>query len=177
MTEKKFPFDSVQGRYWAFFTELYETHRYYWYYRERARMIDRCVSIFLSVVSLAGVASWAIWAQHKVGWAVVIAVAQILSAASPHMPFSQQAHTITFLLPELELLIQEVKLKWETICSYEMPSSEIAALTFEYARQLSVIEQKYVSGPDYSVVNSCLKKAEQDRKAYFAANYNIDKED
>jgi len=78
-------------------------------YRKRANIIDKTLTIILAVVSSAGVASWAIWNQWAVVWAIIIGASNIANIIKSHLPYEKRIYAMDYMLPKLINLIAEIE--------------------------------------------------------------------
>ena len=86
-----------QQKYWSLLKEL-KTHVIYLHnYAASSEWQDKSVNIFLAITSSSSIAAWAIWQEHQIVWAVIIASSQVATAVKPFLPFRQRLSPISDL--------------------------------------------------------------------------------
>ena len=105
----------MRERYWSLFNQ--EKHKYFYFesYKVRCDKIDRKLKIFLAFASCGSIAAWGLWKEFPALWAIVLATSQILSVMQDYLPFSQEATSLNFFLPELNAVLIEIEHGWNGI--------------------------------------------------------------
>jgi hypothetical protein len=135
----------VQNQYWK---ELYELKTHIGFIERqlgKSEGIDRISSGFLATTSSASIGAWIIWNEHSFLWASIIAISQIITAITPHLPYKSRIKAYSSLLHELEELMIRAEFKWHSISEGQLTPTEINEARFKIraAKQKSL--KKYVS--------------------------------
>ena len=164
-----------EQKFWSLYAKVVYNERYFFYYRERALKLDRCIKLFLCAASLSSVASLAFWNQVPLIWAVVSAAAQLLSAMAYLIPYSDQINALNNLLPELSKLIDQIDYLWDQIgISEEITDAEINALVLCLNMELTDLENRYTKGIPFSPSKKCIEKAIRDREDFIKNRFPPD---
>lgn len=156
-----------EQKFWPLYVKVVYSERYFFYYRERALRRDRCIKFFLCAASLSSIASLALWNKVPLMWAVVSAVAQLLSAMAYLIPYSDQINALNNLLPELGTLIDQIDYHWDRIgISEEITDAEINSLVLDLNMEFTALENRYTKGIPFSPSKKCEKKAISDRENF-----------
>ena len=163
--------EKCRGSFWTMYNEVKYAEYYYWHYKDLSEKWNRYIKAGMCIASTAGVASWFIWQQFAIVWAIVIALSQVIRAIEHLFPFSRRITVINFFLPDLGLLINEIEHDWYKTES--MDSEAINELTFEYKNRLAALESKYISDTYFPRNEKCFAKALKDKEAYFEQHYDL----
>jgi len=160
-----------QQKYWNLLKEL-KTHIIYLHkYAERSECWDKVVNMILATASSSSIAAWAIWQEHQLIWAVIIALSQVITAIKPFLPFKQRLKPIS----DLNDRIQEVSLvcekHWYSVAEGELTEREIHDLYISLKDQSLYAEQKALKGIVIPKSGKILAEAEKEADLYLSNNY------
>ncbi|WP_270248936.1 hypothetical protein [Ruthenibacterium lactatiformans] len=156
----------MRERYWSLFNQ--EKHKYFYFesYKVRCDKIDRKLKIFLAFASCGSIAAWGLWKEFPALWAIVLATSQILSVMQDYLPFSQEATSLNFFLPELNAVLIEIEHGWNGID--RMSEVEISEKIVQFQRQIANLESKYLGGLTFAQNQNCGRKATEEQIKFFA---------
>ena len=99
-------------------------------------------------------------------WAIVLATSQILSVMQDYLPFSQEATSLNFFLPELNAVLIEIEHGWNGID--RMSEVETSEKIVQFQRQIANLESKYLGGLTFAQNQNCGRKATEEQIKFFA---------
>lgn len=150
----------VQVKAWIFYLDIYAEHSYKWNNR---------INMYGAIASSSSIAAWAIWREWSYLWAFVIAIAQVLTAIKEFLPFSKRLKLLQPFIDDMKLLYLKMEFDWYKVAEGEVPESEINKLLFEYKKEYSDIESKYLK--DEMLIENLDYKEQADQKTeYYFAN-------
>jgi hypothetical protein len=126
----------------------------------RTETIDRSIKIFLALVSSGGIAGWAIWKEADFIWACAIALAQVITAIRPYLPYRDRLKALSALSRELEELAIYMEIKWLEISAGELTEKEMRKLNADMLRKISSAVQKHFPVNSIPHNNDLMDKAE-----------------
>lgn len=166
---------TVREKYWAMYETVKFSERYFFFYREGAITCDTRIKAFLVLSSLSCIANLTLWENIPFVWALISAVAQIVSAIMYLFPYSDQVTALNFLLPELDILLNHIDHDWDRINTLaELSDSEINDLVLDYNLQYSNLESKYIGNTPFPRKNKCTQKATEDCKQFRVSRFGSD---
>jgi hypothetical protein len=160
-----------QEHYW---NDLYATKvqvEYLGLLSEHAEWRDRCLKIFLALMSTGSIAAWAVWKQHPLLWGTLIAASQVITAVAPFLPFKARLKSIAGLLPELEVLHINMESKWSEIMQAELTDAEIRRCITTFRQQKQKMLQKNLPGRTLPEKVDLLTKAEKKAELWVETYY------
>ena len=78
-------------------------------------------------------------------WGVIIAVSQVLTAIKDYFPFGRRLKILKPFIDELKILYIKIEYDWFKVAEGEVTEKEINQLLFDYKKQFSEIESKYLN--------------------------------
>ena len=84
----------------------------------------------LAIASSSSIGAWAIWREYSWVWAGIIAFSQVVTAATPFLPYKKIIKSYSALIHELEDLMIKSESKWHAISDGKLTSSEINKARF-----------------------------------------------
>ena len=82
-----------QNRFWNQLKEL-KVHVFYLQnYAVSSGRYDQSINIFLAIASSSSIAAWALWKEYQFVWACIIAIAQVITAVKPLLPYKGSVNT------------------------------------------------------------------------------------
>lgn len=167
----------MRDKYWAMYTELKHKEKYYLYYQQSSKFKDGVINGVCLVASCASIASWGIWSEYPVVWALIIALAQVIQAVKPLLPFSQQITALRFLNPELSSLLIDIDHSWDSVNRMDgsNPSDydHVSGLIHDYEKRFDSLTSQFIGDTYFPTRRRCEKKAETECRNYFKHRYNV----
>jgi hypothetical protein len=77
-----------------------------------AGAIERTLAFLLALTSASSVGAWTLWQTHKMLWAIIIAVGQVLIIALPHVPFLKSEKEFLAMSFDFEALYLRYEQLW-----------------------------------------------------------------
>lgn len=162
----------MRDHFWGAMHTLVYQHNYAAVYYKLIVRAERIVSILIAVTSAASVASWTIWNNLSVPWAVLIMVVQLFQIIWPMLPFTKQISALKYYLNDLKQIILDAETFWYTAESQESPDY-IGALHQFRQRQLDS-ESRFLGVEPLPVLNFLEDKADdltlRHLRLYFGVN-------
>lgn len=152
----------VQIKAWIYYLDIYAEKSYKW---------NRRVNVFGAIASSSSIAAWAIWKEFSYVWAVIIALAQVLSAVKEYFPFGRRLKVLKPFIDEMSILYIEIESKWFKISEGEFSESEINSILYNYKKELTIIERKYLKEELLVENMDYMKEADQKANNYFVNTF------
>jgi len=161
-----------QQKYWELLKEL-KTHVIYLHnYATSSEWWDKSINIFLALTSSASIAAWAVWQEHQIVWAVIIALSQIVTAIKPFLPFKQRLKPISDLNDVIQELSLECEKHWFSVAEGELTEKEIHELCISLRAKTIKAEKKFFKNIVLPKNSKFLANAEKDADIYLTKTYN-----
>lgn len=161
----------AQERFWK---ELYQLKLHINYVEMHlceAEKRDRCIKIFMALASSASIGAWVIWKDLSILWAAIIALSQVISAISPHLPFKERLKSYSAVLHELEEVFIQAESKWPEIASGKLNEEEINKARTTVRLQKHKILKKHLPSNVVPDDKDKAEKAETLALTYFSTFY------
>ena len=133
----------MQKKYWSYLVQIKAWIYYLDIYVEKSFQWDRRIKVF--VASSSSIAAWTIWKEWSYIWGVIIAVSQVLTAIKDYFPFGRRLKILKPFIDELKILYIKIEYDWFKVAEGEVTEKEINQLLFDYKKQFSEIESKYLN--------------------------------
>jgi hypothetical protein len=162
----------VQEQYWK---ELFQLKLHVGYIElllEGSEWVDRIIKIVLAVTSSASIAAWAVWQEHALVWAFIIAISQVLTAVNPFLPYRDRIKAYSALSHELEEILIQAEFKWHSIASGNLTEEEINQARFEVRSQKQKSLKKHTGSSTIPFKEKLHKKADSNARVYFSTFYS-----
>ena len=167
----------MRERYWYFFFSLKHQEFYYKYFQQLFNRINWLITAFLSLTTLSCIASWELWHAHKILWAVIICVAQIVQALFPKLPYNDYLISTNFMISSLSELLIQVEHDWLYIDIHQPSEDEILKLLKQHQIKYCELVNQFFSGFYLPTIKYCETRAEADCKNFFLVNDQTKEED
>lgn len=162
-----------QHRYWNTLKEL-RTHVIYLHeYAIHSEWWDKALNIFLAFASSSSIAAWAIWKDQQVIWACIIALAQVVSAIKPFLPYKQRLSVISDFNNKIQEIALECEKKWFDVAEGLLTEKEIHDLQIELRNKAFDAEKRILKGVILPTNNKILKSAETKADRFLRNNYHF----
>lgn len=163
--------ESIRVKFYDMYLRAKFSQFYFVHYRSRSVVIDRCIQVFLISASLAGVAGLWFWSKFTLLWAIVAALAQVISAAMYYLPYAKQVSSVNLLLPEFDLILNRIDHDWDIV--EDMDTVEVNDLILKYKNELTFLEHKYIGDTPLPAIKKIIKLAEKDRDSFVYERFGI----
>ena len=135
----------MQKKYWSYLVQIKAWIYYLDIYVEKSFQWDRRIKVFGAVASSSSIAAWTIWKEWSYICGVIIAVSQVLTAIKDYFPFGRRLKILKPFIDELKILYIKIEYDWFKVAEGEVTEKEINQLLFDYKKQFSEIESKYLN--------------------------------
>ena len=160
-----------QKKYWGLLKEL-KTHVIYLQnYAANSEWWDKTINIFLAITSSTSIAAWAIWQEHQIIWAVIIALSQVITAIKPFLPFKQRLKPISDLNDIIQELWLESEKHWYSVSEGELTEKEIHDLYINLKSKTIKAENECFKNLVLPKNSKLLANAEKDADIYLTNTY------
>ena len=128
-------------------------------------------SFLLAFTSAGSVAAWAIWKEYPSAWAIIVAVAQILHVAKPHIPVLGKETDFLAMSFDFEKLYLQYERLWYDFDTEKIIGEEAEALFYQYRER--ELEIQRISCPD---IARLVRIADRDTKSALSLNFETEGE-
>lgn len=164
----------MSNKFWSMLVDFKVAERYYWYYTNDSRKWDDLISGICLLTSATSISTWYIWNKFPVLWAILIALAQIVSVLKPLFPFYSRRIAARYIYQDISALCIEAEYIWGTVDSNANETLERHLL--EFTKRYADIENRF-STPDLFPAKPKLHaKAQKDATTYFTVRYQTEVE-
>ena len=126
------------------YQDLVKAKYYFQFYKSQAARTDRILSIIIAIISSASVASWLIWQKWTFVWAAIIALSNILTILKPYLPYEKRVSAVSYMLPELKTLINDVEHYYNFIVSENINDADINNNIRIFKQKYTELESKFI---------------------------------
>ena len=157
---------------WRLYQDLVKAKYYFQFYKGQAARTDRILSIIIAIISSASVASWLIWKDLTILWAIIIGASNILTILKPYLPYEKRVSAVSYMLPELKVLINEVEYFYNIINSgkNDIDDNEISDCIRSFKQAYTSLENRFIDNAIFSDNPKIAKKAEISAKKELTDN-------
>lgn len=160
-----------QERYWNLLKELKAQVVYLHSYAASDEFKDKSINVFLAIASSSSIAAWAIWKEHQIVWAFIIAVSQVVTAVKPFLPFRQRLKAVAELNTHIQAIFLNAEQGWYKVSEGLLSEEEIHNETSRFKDKILSAERSCLNGTLLPKKTKLKKSAEEDADEYFTINY------
>jgi len=160
-----------QERYWNLLTELKAQVVYLHAYAASDEFIDKAINIFLAIGSSSSIAAWAVWKEHQLFWASVIAVSQVVTAIKQFLPFRQRLKAVAELNTHIQSIFLDAEQGWYKVSEGLLTEEEIHNETSRLKDKILSAERACLNGVILPRKGKLKDSAEEIADEYFTINY------
>lgn len=165
---------NYQERFWRELDQL-RVHAYYAdFYYEKTVAIDRAINMLLAIASSGSIAGWAVWKDHQMVWAVIIAGSQVINAIKGYLPYTKRMKALSSLASDLESLFLSMEGHWFNVSEGRLNEEEIHKLHMKLKEQRRLIVQKNLGSLELPHNQALMNKAVENGKTYFNNFYPLE---
>lgn len=164
----------MSDKFWSMLVDFKIAERYYWYYTNDSRMRNDLVSGICLLTSATGISAWYIWKRFPILWAILIALAQIVSVLKPLFPFYSRLIAARYIYQDIAALCIDAEYIWITVDS--SATEDLEKHLREFTKRYTDIENRF-STPDLFPAKPKLHaNAQKDAATYFTVRYRTEVE-
>lgn len=161
-------------RYWCMMTQKKFTLIYLGKHYHRNVKIERWMNTILAVVSTGSLGALLFLDQHQYFLTVILALAQILTAARPYLPYQYRMKEIEKGLFVLNSLYCEIEEKWLSIASGKLTDEEINTIFYTYMRKWDELDAKILKEDSLPRRKKLVTQANDEKDKYFEVMFGGD---
>ena len=135
-------------------------------------ILGRTYSFFLSFVSAGCITAWAIWQQHPILWAIIVAIAQVLHIARPYIMFLKSEKDFLAMSFEFKHLYLSYERLWYDL-ENEIVTAELAEKKFYELREKEIQIERIYQSTYTPKINFLISKAQRDTDSELSLNFEI----
>lgn len=121
----------IQERYWRNLVDLKFSEFYIAAQLRSSEAWVIRIDVFLALTSTGSVASWAIWKQHDILWATIIAASQVVVVVKRLMPFQKRIAPLRAAGFAAEEIFLKAEKAWHEVSEGHLTEGEINDLLFD----------------------------------------------
>ncbi|ENH2499084.1 hypothetical protein ABVY78_004684 [Vibrio parahaemolyticus] len=160
-----------QLRYWNLLKELKAQIAYLHGYVAKDEWTDKALSIFMAIASSASIATWALWKEHQMVWACIIALSQVITAIKPFLPYRKRLKAVSELNNQVQAIFLEAETIWYKVSEGLLTEEEIHEETVRLKGRILSAERASLNGIVLPRKNKLKAAAENAADEYFTENY------
>ncbi|MDN3379724.1 MULTISPECIES: hypothetical protein [unclassified Pseudoalteromonas] len=160
-----------QLRYWNLLKELKAQIGYLHNYASDDEWTDKALNIFMAIASSASIATWAIWKEHQLVWACIIALSQVVTAIKPFLPYQKRLKAISELNNQIQAIFLEAESIWYKVSEGLLTEQEIHQETVRLKGRIIAAERASLNGLVLPRKHKLKVAAEKAAGEYFTDNY------
>lgn len=160
-----------QERYWNLLKELKAQVAYLHGYAASDEFLDKSINIFLAITSATSIAAWAVWKDHQIIWACIIATSQVITAIKPFLPFRQRSKSISELNTHVQAIFLEAEQGWYKVSEGELTKEEIHMKISKLKDRMLSAERTCLNGTILPHKRKLKTASEVVADEYFTLNY------
>lgn len=166
----------MRERYWYWMSDRKFSLLYMEFYYGRSIRIDRIYDIVLAIISTGALGGLFIIESSQHVLTGVLAVAQVISAARPFLPYNKRIERLGKGLYVLTQQYNAIESYWCAIDNAKLPDERINEVYYDLKNKWDKTLQEVLCGDDLPVSKKCIKMAQQECDTYFKSMFGIDEE-
>ena len=136
---------NMQERYWYTMVQAKFSCHYLDLHYEKSVQRDRCLNIFLAIMSCGGIAGWAIWNHFAIAWAILVALSQVITAILHFIPYAKRVEELFKYGWELSEISRKMEYNWLAVASGDFSASEVNELIDNAKQETNAVSYKYLN--------------------------------
>ncbi|MGR4864605.1 hypothetical protein [Caulobacter sp. LARHSG274] len=160
---------NAQAHYWNQFVQLKRDAAYIGKYHAADEAADRWLNILSAVASSTSIGAWAVWRDHAIVWAVIIAASQVLTAIRAYLPYKARLRALATLGVDLEALALVAETDWFKVSRGALEAADVHALTMALKTKAPRATSRSFNGASLPERTKLLQSAEAATRHYMAA--------
>lgn len=161
----------MKQRYWFFLTQKKYTLFYLAEHLNESIRIERYMNIGLAVISTGSLAGLFAWPAAQFFLTIILALAQIVTAARPYLPYEKRVSELEKGISALNVVYAQIEEQWDTISGDELSDAEINELYYKYEHMWNEIDSKLLKADMLPVKQAIKDKAEEAKNNYFSVMF------
>lgn len=157
----------MREQYWTMMTQK-KFHLFYLGYQLGLYVrIENWLNIGLAIVSTGSLIGLFAWEGGQKLLAMILAVAQIVTAARPYLPFEKRIKELDKGILLLSDVYSDIEKKWNEINIEGIDDSEINDIYYSYLKKWDKVDGEILKKDSLPYVENYYKKAGEENERYF----------
>lgn len=154
-------------RYWSMMTDKKFTLIYLGLHYHRNVKIERWMDIILAVISTGSLGALFVMDEYQKVLTVILALAQIVTAARPYLPYQYRLKEIDKGILPLNVLYNEIEKKWNSIASGDFSDAEVNELYYDFLKKWDKIDAEILKKDSLPRKKKMIVQADKEKNQYF----------
>jgi len=159
-------------RYWSLMAQKKFHIIYMGLHYSRCVKIERSISIILAVISTGSLAGLFITKDMQLFLGIVLAIAQIITAAKPYLPYQRRVSEIEMDLAGLNLIYMDIEKDWFFVANGELTEKEINEKCYQYNTKWLNYDNRYLQKDSLPLNEKMREIATKEMINYFNSQFN-----
>ena len=161
-------------RYWSMMTDKKFALIYLGLHYHKNVQIERWMNIILAIISTGSLGALLFFDQHQYILTIILALAQIVTAARPYLPYQYRMQEIEKGLLALNDLYNDIEEKWLSIASGKLTDEEINNIYYSSVRKWDELDSKILKKDSLPRRKKFIKQANDEKEMYFTVMFGGD---
>ena len=154
-------------RYWAMMTDKHYQLVYLGLHHHLNVEIERWLDIILAVVSTGALGALIICDDLQIVLTMILAVAQVITAARPYLPFRNRMNELDKGISHLSILYYKIESKWNKIAAGEMNDDEINSWYYDVLKEWNEMDSQILKKDSLPQKKKFIERAKEENEQYF----------
>jgi hypothetical protein len=164
-------------RYWNMMTDKKFHIVYLGLHYGKCVKIERWINIILAVISTGSLGALLVTDKAQKVWVIILALAQIVTAAKPYLPFQYRMNEIDKGLVALNMIYNDIEKEWNPIISGKYDEATINQLYYDFSKQWEKADAEMLKNDCLPQKAKLIEKANKEKNHYFEVMFGGDNND
>lgn len=155
-------------RYWRMMTDKHFHLIYLGLHHHRNVIIERWLDIILAVISTGALGALIFCEEMQIILTVILALAQIVTAARPYLPFRNRMNALDKGICHLNIIYYKIESNWNKIVVSEMDDAEVNSLYYDFLKEWDKVDSNILKRDSLPRKKKFIEQASQENKEYFS---------
>lgn len=157
----------MRAQYWVMMTQK-KFHLFYLGYQLGLYVkIERWMNVILAIISTGSLIGLFAWDEGQKILAIILALAQIVTAARPFLPFERRVNELDKGILLLNRVYSDIEKKWNEINIEGVEDSQINEFYYNYLKQWEEVDGEILQKDSLPYIEKYYTKAGEDNERYF----------
>lgn len=154
-------------RYWNMMTDKKFHIVYLGLHYGKCVKIERWLNIVLAVISTGSLGALLFTDEAQKALIIILALAQIVTAAKPYLPFQSRMNEIDKGLVALNLIYNDIEKEWNSIFNGEYDEHTINQLYYDLSKRWEKADAEILKNDSLPQKEKLILKADKEKNHYF----------